>query len=118
MRTQLRLYIPTRLSMALSQLGQKIAPKVIVGDILPQDERLCELHGTFIEVQQSLTPLMVALEESCGGLQDSVSVKLPVARNQMGAIIGKGGTVISNLREQAKGCRNFPQKNTKSRQNL
>lgn len=98
----LHLFIPGRHIAAVedtnnrSSIEQKSNTEIKILDQNIKEERLVAVSGQLDHVRTAVHLIL-------GLYHEDVSFKLPVAKNQMGALIGKQGCTIQSVRDQA-GC--------------
>jgi predicted RNA-binding protein YlqC (UPF0109 family) len=114
--TTIRLQVPnTLIGSIIGKQGETIKAireqsqaKVNIADSQPGEDRDLTLKGSLQSLEQAINLIITNLSQnrnqpypSDQPLDDSLSVKVLVANDQAGAIIGKGGEVIKQLREES-----------------
>ena len=95
----------------IKSIREQSRSRVIIGDSLPgAEERDVTLKGSPSGVEQAMNLIVSSIAQNRanqafsgdhGGSDSDISIKLLVANDQCGAIIGKGGEIVKQLREQS-----------------
>jgi len=114
--TSIRLQVPNALigsiigkqGEAIKSIREQSQAKVNIADSQPGEDRDITIKGSIQSLEQAINLLITNMSQnrnqpfpSDQPLDDSLSIKVLVANDQAGAIIGKGGEVIKQLREES-----------------
>jgi len=114
--TTIRLQVPNALvgsiigkqGETIKAIREQSQAKVNIADSQPGEDRDLLLKGSLPSLEQAINLIITNLSQnrnqpypSDQPLDDSLSIKVLVANDQAGAIIGKGGEVIKQLREES-----------------